>query len=294
MAFGTLAGGFLSELWLDQPEPQIEELATWSQMKYRRFVEQAGGWEALQEVLRAVARAAERHGVSMANVACRWVLEQPAVGGVIVGARLGESEHLQDNLRLFGFALDDTSRREIDEALANLRPIPGDSGDEYRKPPFLTASGDLSHHLDSIPPPYAAREGDDGRSRVLSGTPWEEMAGYCRALRRGDRIWVSGTTATHGERLIGGTDAAAQTHFVIDKIEGALTSLGGVLADVVRTRVFIARIADWEAVARVHGERFDAVLPVNTLVQANLIGEEHLVEMEAEAVVGAVPAQRGS
>ncbi len=263
-------------------------------MKYRRFVEQAGGWEALQEVLRAVARAAERHGVSMANVACRWVLEQPAVGGVIVGARLGESEHLQDNLRLFGFALDDTSRREIDEALANLRPIPGDSGDEYRKPPFLTASGDLSHHLDSIPPPYAAREGDDGRSRVLSGTPWEEMAGYCRALRRGDRIWVSGTTATHGERLIGGTDAAAQTHFVIDKIEGALTSLGGVLADVVRTRVFIARIADWEAVARVHGERFDAVLPVNTLVQANLIGEEHLVEMEAEAVVGAVPAQRGS
>ena len=82
------------------------------------------------------------------------------------------------------------------------------------------------------------------------------MAGYCRALRRGNRIWVSGTTASHGDRTIGGKDAAAQTQFVIDKIEGAIVSLGGRLEDVVRTRIFIRNLSDWEPVARVHGERF--------------------------------------
>ena len=83
----------------------------------------------------------------------------------------------------------------------------------------------------------------------------------------------------------GGSDPAAQTHFVIDKIEGALQSLGARLEDVVRTRVYVNRIEDWEPVARVHGERFRDIRPANTLVQAGLIGDEYLVEMEAEAVV---------
>jgi len=119
----------------------------------------------------------------------------------------------------------------------------------------------------------------------LSGTSWESFAGYCRATRVGSRVLVSGTTATHGDRLIGGTDPAAQTHFVIDKIEGALQSLGARLEHVVRTRVFVNRIGDWEAVARAHGERFRDVQPVNTLVEATLVGEQYLVEMEAEAVM---------
>lgn len=169
----------------------------------------------------------------MVNVACRCILEQPAVGGIIIGARLGKSEHIRDNLRLFQFSLDERSRSEIQTALKKLQPIPGDCGDEYRKPPFLTASGDLSHHLESMPPPYATKTGSDGRSRVLSGTRWEDIAGYSRAVRHGERIWVSGTTATHRDRLIGGADPAAQMHFVIDKIEGALQSLGGRLDDVV-------------------------------------------------------------
>jgi enamine deaminase RidA (YjgF/YER057c/UK114 family) len=109
------------------------------------------------------------------------------------------------------------------------------------------------------------------------------MAGYCRAVRKGDRIWVSGTTATHRDRLIGGDDPASQTHFVIDKIEGALQSLGARLADVVRTRIFVNDIADWEAVARVHGARFGAVQPANTLVEARLVGESYRIEMEVEA-----------
>jgi aryl-alcohol dehydrogenase-like predicted oxidoreductase/enamine deaminase RidA (YjgF/YER057c/UK114 family) len=285
LAFGTVAGGFLTEPWFGKPEPEWEDLSTWSEMKYRRFINEAGGWEALQGLLRTVERVARRHGVSMANVACRAILEEPAVGGVIIGARLGMSEHVRDNLRLFQFELDDTSRSEIDAALTKLRPIPGDCGDEYRKPPFLTASGDLSHHIEALPSPYVAQLGPDGRTMVLSETPWEQIAGYCRALRRGNRIWVSGTTATHGDRLIGGQDPTAQTHFVIDKVEGAIQSLGGRLEDVVRTRVFIRSLTDWEPVARAHGARFAAIRPVNTLVQAALIGDEHLIEMEAEAVV---------
>ena len=120
----------------------------------------------------------------------------------------------------------------------------------------------------------------------MSGTVWEEVAGFSRAVRTGDHIAVSGTTATHGDRLIGGDDPAAQTHFVIDKIEGALEALGGKLEDVCRTRIFVPKLADWEPVARAHGQRFGAIRPANTLVQAGLIGSGYLVEIEAEARVG--------
>jgi enamine deaminase RidA (YjgF/YER057c/UK114 family) len=109
------------------------------------------------------------------------------------------------------------------------------------------------------------------------------MAGYCRAVRVGNRIAVSGTTATYGARVVGGTDPAAQTHAVIDKIAGALQSLGGRLEDVVRTRVFVRRITDWEAVSRAHGERFGHIQPANTLVEADLVGTDYLVEIEADA-----------
>ena len=114
---------------------------------------------------------------------------------------------------------------------------------------------------------------------------WEDLAGFSRAVRKGRRILVSGTTATHGTRGIGGEDAAAQAHFCIDKIEGALQSLGGRLEDVVRTRVYIHREEDWEAVSRAHGRRFAHIRPANTLVRVGLIGEGYRVEMEAEAVV---------
>jgi enamine deaminase RidA (YjgF/YER057c/UK114 family) len=106
----------------------------------------------------------------------------------------------------------------------------------------------------------------------------------------GDRILVSGTTASHGDRLIGGCDPAAQAHFAIDKIEGALQSLGGRLEDVVRTRVLVSDIAHWEPVARAHGRRFGDIRPVNTLVQAPLVGSEYLVEIEAEAIVSHPPS----
>ena len=125
------------------------------------------------------------------------------------------------------------------------------------------------------------------RASVQTGTHWESLAGYARAVRVGDRILVSGTTATGPQGVVGAGDAAAQARFIIDRIEAAIGQLGGALRDVVRTRVYVRDIGDWELVARVHGERFGAIRPANTLVQAQLVGAEYLVEIEAEAVIGA-------
>jgi aryl-alcohol dehydrogenase-like predicted oxidoreductase/enamine deaminase RidA (YjgF/YER057c/UK114 family) len=286
LAYGTLLGGFLTEAWLGQEEPDWNGLPTWSQMKYGRFIRAAGGWDAFQQLLRRIDEVATRHGAPMAAVAARAILDHEAVAAIIVGTRLSKSEHIADTLRVFEVPLDDEDRKTLAAGRKYLRPLPGDCGDEYRKPPYLTASGDLSHHFDVLPPPYPVKPGPKGRTLVLSGTAWEPLAGFSRAHRLEDRIWVSGTTATHGERAIGGNDARAQFHFIVDKIEGALLSLGAALDDVVRTRVFVRHVHDWEDVARAHGERFSKILPANTLVQADLIGDEYLVEVEAEAVVG--------
>jgi aryl-alcohol dehydrogenase-like predicted oxidoreductase/enamine deaminase RidA (YjgF/YER057c/UK114 family) len=288
LGYGAVAGGLLTERWVGRPEPAAAELVTWSQMKYARFVRAAGGWERFQSLLRALQQVAERLGVSMANVAIRYVLESPAVAGVIVGARLGVSAHIDDTLRVFDVALDDAARATLAPVLATLTPIPGDCGDEYRKPPFLTASGDLSHHVADFPAPYPTTAGPlPDRVQVRSGTEWEGLAGYCRAVRHGARVLVSGTTATFGERLVGGSDPAAQTHAVIDKLEGALASLGARLEHVVRTRIYVSDLAHWEACARAHGERFRDIRPANTMVEARLIGAGYLVEIEAEALVDA-------
>ncbi len=288
LAFGTVAGGFLTEKWLNKPEPILDTALTWSQMKYKRFIDAIGGWQKFQQLLQALSEVSKQNNTSMANVASRYILEQPAVGGVIIGARLGKSEHIQENKSLLSLTLDEASKKFLQEAIGKLNAIPGDCGDEYRKPPFLTASGDLSHHVDEVPAPYPTQAGSDGRTKALSGTIWEDQAGFSRAVRKGDRILVSGTTATHGKKLIGGNDAASQMHFVIDKIEGAIQSLGGSLQEVVRTRIYIKNISDWEAIARAHGERFKDIQPVNTMIKAELIGEEYLLEMEAEVIVNSL------
>jgi len=285
LAYGTLLGGFLTEAWLGHDEPDWDRLETWSQMKYGRFIRAAGGWSAFQQLLRRVDEVATKHGVPMAAVASRAVLDHEAVAAIIVGTRLSKSAHIADTLAVFDLVLDEEDRKTLAKGRAYLKPLPGDCGDEYRRPPYLTASGDLSHHFETMPPPYPVKPGPKGRTLVLSGTTWEPLAGFSRAHRLDDRIWISGTTATHGERAIGGNDVRAQFHFIIDKIEGALRSLGATLDDVVRTRVFVRNVYDWEDVARAHGERFRHVMPANTLVQADLIGDEYLVEVEAEAVV---------
>ena len=125
-------------------------------------------------------------------------------------------------------ALDSEDRARLAEACAATTPLPGDCGDEYRKPPFLTASGDLSHHLDAMAPANPAEPVPhrDGARRVLSGSDWEEIAGYCRAQRIGERILVSGTTATAGAaRAVAPEDAEAQTTYILDKILAALAEV---------------------------------------------------------------------
>jgi aryl-alcohol dehydrogenase-like predicted oxidoreductase/enamine deaminase RidA (YjgF/YER057c/UK114 family) len=286
LAYGTLAGGLLNERWLDAPEPRDTDIGDWSRQKYRRFIDAAGGWAAFQSVLHAVAQVARRHGVSIANVATRWVLDQPAVAAVIVGARLGERQHRADNFRALAVTLGVPDHAALDEALAHTTEIPGDCGDEYRKPPYLTASGDLSHHLSALPQAFSARDAGRGRRMVDTGSVWESLAGYSRAVRVGDRVLVSGTTATDpAGRAICPGDPHGQAVYVLDKIAAALRALGADLADVVRTRVFVRDIAQWEPVARVHGRVFGTIRPVNTLVQAALVGD-YLVEIEAEAIIG--------
>jgi enamine deaminase RidA (YjgF/YER057c/UK114 family) len=134
--------------------------------------------------------------------------------------------------------------------------------------------------------PSGRRKGP-ARASIDTGTVWEKLAGYARAVRVGDRILVSGTTATGPSGPVAPGNAAAQARFILDRIERAIEALGGRLCDVVRTRVYVRRLEDWEVVARVHGERFGAIRPANTLVQAGLVGDPYLVEIEAEAVIGA-------
>lgn len=125
------------------------------------------------------------------------------------------------------------------------------------------------------------------RQNISSGTDYEAIAGYSRALRLGDHVHVSGTTATDGANTIVGIgDSAAQTDFIIRKIERALNEAGAELSDVVRTRIYLAPGADWEAVSRVHGRYFSEIRPANTLLYVHaLVGEDYLVEMEAEAII---------
>ena len=288
LAYGVLGGGFLGERWVGAAEP--DHVGDWSKMKYQRFIHAVGGWDALQGVLRVARQIGAKHGVSVSNVATRWVLEQPAVAAVIVGARLGESEHRADNLKLFDFSLDDEDRALLAQAFANTKRLLGDCGDEYRRPPFLTASGDLSHHLAAVPPVWARTpvSGFTNRWTIDSGSRWEPLAGYSRAVRVGDRIVVSGTTATHGSgQLIGKDDAAAQSTYILDKIEASIKALGGRLDDVVRTRIYLTDVDDWQAVSAVHGQYFGSIRPANTMLQvAALIGAGYRVEIEAEAVTG--------
>ena len=132
------------------------------------------------------------------------------------------------------------------------------------------------------------------RQQIGSGTPWEALAGYSRAVRVGQQVWVSGTTASDANGTVQHPgDAAAQTHYILHKIERALQTAGATLADVVRTRSFVRDLADWEAVARAHGAVFGAIRPANTLVRAEPIEPAMLVEIEAEAIVGSAGPAAG-
>ena len=136
LPYGVLCGGLLSDRYLGQPEPGYAALNTASLRKYKQMIDAWGGWPLFQRLLATLKAVADKHGVSIANVAVRYVLDRPAVAGVIVGARLGVAEHIAENARVFGFQPDGEDQQAIASVLdkaRNLYQIIGDCGDEYRR-----------------------------------------------------------------------------------------------------------------------------------------------------------------
>lgn len=136
LAYGTVCGGLLSESYLSQPEPRGALLSTVSLRKYKNMVDAWGGWSLFQELLSGLKQIADKHEASISNVAVRYILDQPTVAGAIVGARLGVSEHIEDNARVFELTLDTEDSSQIDSVVGRSRDLfqlIGDCGDEYRQ-----------------------------------------------------------------------------------------------------------------------------------------------------------------
>ena len=270
LAYGTLCGGFLADSWLGAAEPaddrRLEPVEIQALHRRRRRLGAVPGHPR--------GRRGDRPQARRLDLQRRDALGAGAAGGGGGHRRRAASPRASTaptTSRVFGFALDAEDRARLDAAFAATTPIPGDCGDEYRKPPFLTASGDLSHHLDAHPAASTAAEpvpGRPGRLRVSSGSVWEPIAGYSRARagRRPDPASPAPPPRTAPTACVAPGDAGAQTTYILDKIAAALTALGGDWRTLCARASTSATLADWEPVSRAHGRCFGDVRPANTLV----------------------------
>ena len=126
----------------------------------------------------------------------------------------------------------------------------------------------------------------NSRKLFSSGAPWEDIVGYSRAVQAGNVIEISGTTASDGDKIIGKGDLNAQTVFILEKIKKVLEQAGSRIEDVIRTRMFVTDITEWEKAARAHSQFFKDIKPATTMVQVSkLINDELLIEIEATAII---------
>lgn len=135
LPYGVVCGGFLSEQYLNQPEPNNFRLETVSLKKYKNMIDAWGGWSLFQELLKTLKAIAQKHNVTIPNIAVRYILEQPTVAGAMVGTRLGISQHIEENAQVFEFSLDAEDNQTLNSVFSqsrDLMQIIGDCGDEYR------------------------------------------------------------------------------------------------------------------------------------------------------------------
>ena len=146
---------------------------------------------------------------------------------------------------------------------------------------------DFLHNFRCVTDKYTYKADRMTRKNISSGAPWESIIGYSRAVCVDRHVYIAGTTATDANgHVVGAGDAAKQTCFIIEKIEVALMQAGASLNDVVRTRLFVTDIANWELVGRVHGEYFSKIRPASTMMEVSrLIDPAHLVEIEVDAYI---------
>ncbi len=273
LACAPLADGLLTDRWLDQPEP-IENSEGGGSAR-AALVRAVGGWAVVQHMLHTLHRIAQRHQVQIADVAMRWVSDQPGVAAVMTDDAMRFDDPTPWRQRLDRLSLDDDDRAQLQAVLDKTLPLAGDCGAEPHAAAVASVTASRSAATTRV-----------GRSRSppLTGNHWVDHAGGSQALRTGSRVVVAGTHALHGASvLVAPGDAEAQAVFVLDRIAASLHALGSSLQHVVRTRVYLRDLRAASGVAAVHARMFAGICPVSTVLGVAHLAGDCEVEIEAEA-----------